>query len=96
MNEVNLLKEIKSPYVIELIDAFIANNILHVALELIDGNDLGVRINIMRDCGTIFSERTIWYKFHQICAGLKDLHNKRIIHRGLFFYLFAVVLYISF
>uniref|UniRef100_A0A914QI99 non-specific serine/threonine protein kinase n=1 Tax=Panagrolaimus davidi TaxID=227884 RepID=A0A914QI99_9BILA len=83
MNEVSLLKEIKSPYVIELIDAFIAKNILHVALELIDGNDLDVRINIMRDRGTIFSERVIWYKFHQICAGLKHLHDKRIIHRDL-------------
>uniref|UniRef100_A0AC35F5F7 Protein kinase domain-containing protein n=1 Tax=Panagrolaimus sp. PS1159 TaxID=55785 RepID=A0AC35F5F7_9BILA len=83
MNEVSLLKEIKSPYVIKLIDAFIANNILHVALELIDGNDLGVQINIMRDRGKIFSERTIWFKFHQICAGLKDLHDKRIIHRDL-------------
>lgn len=82
MNEVHLLKRINSPYVIKLFDAFIAHNVLYVALELIDGEDLSVRIQRMRDRGTIFAERTIWYKFYQICAGIKDLHDKRILHRG--------------
>uniref|UniRef100_A0A914YYH1 non-specific serine/threonine protein kinase n=1 Tax=Panagrolaimus superbus TaxID=310955 RepID=A0A914YYH1_9BILA len=83
LNEVQLLRRIHSPNVIKLYDAFVHQKTLHVALELIDGVDLAVRIQVMRDRGSVFSERSIWYKFHQICCGLKDLHDKRILHRDL-------------
>uniref|UniRef100_A0AC34F3N5 Protein kinase domain-containing protein n=1 Tax=Panagrolaimus sp. ES5 TaxID=591445 RepID=A0AC34F3N5_9BILA len=86
MNEVTMLKKIDSPHVLKLHDSFVTNNILYLATEFIDGVDLGVRIQIMRNRGILFSERSIWYKFHQICAGLKALHEKRILHRDTYVY----------
>uniref|UniRef100_A0AC34GG37 Protein kinase domain-containing protein n=1 Tax=Panagrolaimus sp. ES5 TaxID=591445 RepID=A0AC34GG37_9BILA len=38
---------------------------------------------IMRQRGTLLSERRIWYYFHQICNGLKDIHHAKILHRDL-------------
>uniref|UniRef100_A0A914YV16 non-specific serine/threonine protein kinase n=1 Tax=Panagrolaimus superbus TaxID=310955 RepID=A0A914YV16_9BILA len=83
LNEVVLLKKVNSQHVLKLHDSFVLNSFLYVATELIDSLDLDKRIKIMRNRKTVFSERSIWYKFHQICAGLKALHKKRILHRDL-------------
>uniref|UniRef100_A0A914Q2M4 non-specific serine/threonine protein kinase n=1 Tax=Panagrolaimus davidi TaxID=227884 RepID=A0A914Q2M4_9BILA len=82
INEVSLLKSIKSPHVLQYIDSFITYDSLHLTTEFIDGPDLAERIQVAREKGKFFSERTVWYLFHQICAGLKDLHEHRILHRG--------------
>uniref|UniRef100_A0AC35F778 Protein kinase domain-containing protein n=1 Tax=Panagrolaimus sp. PS1159 TaxID=55785 RepID=A0AC35F778_9BILA len=81
--EVQLLNKIDSQNVISCYDSFSENNFLYVSLEYADRGDLEKFIIKMRTRGRLFSERTIWYYFHQICNGLKDMHNKRILHRDL-------------
>uniref|UniRef100_A0A7E4VH74 non-specific serine/threonine protein kinase n=1 Tax=Panagrellus redivivus TaxID=6233 RepID=A0A7E4VH74_PANRE len=80
--EVKLLKAVTSPFIIKCFEAFVEDH-LYISLEYADNGDLEGKILQMQKRGTIFSERTIWYYFHKICHGIKDLHAKRILHRDL-------------
>jgi len=83
INEVRLLKMVNSDNVVKCYEAFTEYPFMYVAVEYMDAHDMSYRIEALRKTGTIFSERSIWYYFHQICNGLKDMHFRRILHRDL-------------
>uniref|UniRef100_A0AC34FYV6 Protein kinase domain-containing protein n=1 Tax=Panagrolaimus sp. ES5 TaxID=591445 RepID=A0AC34FYV6_9BILA len=83
INEILLLQKVNSENVICCFGGFKESNNYYIALEYADAGDLEGLINIKRQNGRLFSERSIWFYFHQICAGLKALHSKRILHRDL-------------
>uniref|UniRef100_A0AC35EW19 Protein kinase domain-containing protein n=1 Tax=Panagrolaimus sp. PS1159 TaxID=55785 RepID=A0AC35EW19_9BILA len=74
INEIQLLQKVNSKNVITYFGAFKIEADFYIALEFADIGDLEHLIKV---------KRTIWFYFHQICNGLKDLHAKRILHRDL-------------
>uniref|UniRef100_A0AC35F116 Protein kinase domain-containing protein n=1 Tax=Panagrolaimus sp. PS1159 TaxID=55785 RepID=A0AC35F116_9BILA len=83
-DEIYLLQRVKnSENVIDCLGAFRESNDFFIALEFADKKDLEYLFNEKRQNGLLFSERSIWFYFHQICAGLKELHEQRILHRDL-------------
>uniref|UniRef100_A0AC34F0P3 Protein kinase domain-containing protein n=1 Tax=Panagrolaimus sp. ES5 TaxID=591445 RepID=A0AC34F0P3_9BILA len=81
--EVNLLNQIQSINVVKCYETFVEKNYIYVSLEYADAGDLENLIKKMQSKGRLLSERSIWYYFHQICNGLNDMHDKRILHRDL-------------
>uniref|UniRef100_A0A914P9Y1 non-specific serine/threonine protein kinase n=1 Tax=Panagrolaimus davidi TaxID=227884 RepID=A0A914P9Y1_9BILA len=83
IKEVELLNRVKSENVVKCYEWFFEESFLYISLEFADKTDLEKRIKLMQKHGRLFSERTIWFLFHQICNGVKDLHSARILHRDL-------------
>lgn len=81
MQEVNLLKSLNHPHIVQLKDSFQEKGILYIVMEYVDGGDLAKKI---RSQGTnLFSEEEILDIFIQIVLALQYLHEKKIIHRDL-------------
>ena len=59
------------------------NGSLFIVLEYLDGGDLHKKIELHRLRKHHFSERYIWYIFHQICSAVCHLHENGIVHRDL-------------
>uniref|UniRef100_A0AC35GVM1 Protein kinase domain-containing protein n=1 Tax=Panagrolaimus sp. PS1159 TaxID=55785 RepID=A0AC35GVM1_9BILA len=81
--EVELLRKANSVNIIKCYETFCEKSYMYVSLEFADAGDLEKLIHNQQKNGRLLSERTIWYYFHQICCGLGDLHEKRILHRDL-------------
>uniref|UniRef100_A0AC34G5P6 Protein kinase domain-containing protein n=1 Tax=Panagrolaimus sp. ES5 TaxID=591445 RepID=A0AC34G5P6_9BILA len=81
--EVQLLKKIDSKNVIRLYESFYKKEHLYISLEYADAGDMENFLKRKKIKGRLISERAIWYYFHQICNGLKDLHAAQILHRDL-------------
>jgi len=56
---------------------------LFIVLEYLDGGDLHKKIEFHRSKKCYFSERYVWYIFHQICSAVCHLHENGIVHRDL-------------
>lgn len=81
VKEVALLQKLDHPHVIKYHTSFIVNGELNIVLELADGGDLAKFIKCFRQHGKLVPEPTIWRYFSQVCAALKHMHMKRIMHR---------------
>lgn len=71
------------PNIIEYLDAFIANNELHIAFAWAEAGDLKRQIRKANEKSVRFDERTIWRYFSQLCAAILHMHRARIMHRDL-------------
>lgn len=80
-NEVKILSEIKSDYVVQLYESFEENNNLNIVMEYCKGGDLEKAISDRKQVP--FDENFIWKIFIQILIGLADIHHKNILHRDL-------------
>ena len=83
LREVNMLQSLDHENIIRYLEAFMQDNDLVIALEGADRGDLSTIIHERRQRGVPFSEFEIWDYFTQICAGLRHMHQKRIMHRDL-------------
>lgn len=83
INEVNVLRELRHPYIIKHLANFIECGHLHIVMEFADAGDLGARIKAMRVSGHSFTEAQISRWFTQILLGLSFIHGKNIMHRDL-------------
>ena len=86
MNEVKLLSQLRHANIVQCEGWFRdlhRDNTLFIVLEYCDGGDLDKMISQRRQIGPYFTEREIWYIFHQICSGVQHLHEHGIIHRDL-------------
>ena len=95
MHEVNMLQQLAHPNVIKCEGWFWDNSrrkdikgnneqgSLFIVLEYLDGGDLHKKIASHRTKKRAFSEKYIWYIFHQICSAVCHLHENGIVHRDL-------------
>lgn len=81
VKEVALLQKLDHPHIIKYHTSFFWDGELNIVLELADGGDLAKFIKCFRQHGKLVPEPTIWRYFSQVCAALKHMHMKRIMHR---------------
>ena len=84
MMEVNLLKNLDHPNIVQYKESFLTTNMLVIIMEYCEVGDLAYHIKRkiakQNEC---FSEMEIFNWFVQICLALEYVHARRVIHRDL-------------
>eukprot|EP00300_Choanocystis_sp_HF-7_P027083 c32147_g1_i1.p1 GENE.c32147_g1_i1~~c32147_g1_i1.p1 ORF type:complete len:308 (-),score=60.39 c32147_g1_i1:66-950(-) len=85
IKEVELLRDLTHPNIISFIDTQESpdGERLYIVMELAEIGDLAKLIRKAASRSKPLVEKTIWKLFFQICAGLKHMHEQRIMHRDL-------------
>lgn len=83
LKEVDLLRELTHPNIISFIDIVEQPDMLFIVMELAEIGDLAKLIRKAATRNKPLVEKTVWKLFFQICAGLKHMHEHRIMHRDL-------------
>lgn len=77
LREIKLLKELKHPHIIELIDAFPHKENLHLVFEFME-TDLEA---VIRDPNLFLSPADVKSYLRMILKGLEYCHDKWVLHR---------------
>ena len=83
LNEVRLMGQLEHEHIVRFYDAFMEDNAIWIAMELIEGGDLGAVIDNHKVQRTYVDEAEIWQYLVEACCGLKYLHDRRMLHRDL-------------
>lgn len=83
LKEVELMKPLSHPNIIQYVDSFTHNNELIIVTEWAEKGDLKRLIKEHQADETPFEEIRIWEFLIQISSALKHMHEKRIMHRDL-------------
>ena len=81
--EINNLKSFNSDYIVKYFESFNNNNYFYIVMEYCDDSDLSVFIAEHKKNNHLIDEQKIFDITYSICLGLKEIHNKNIIHRDL-------------
>ena len=81
MNEVKIMKNIDSQYIVKYKQSFIEKEKLYICMEYCCGGDLAQFLKAQM--GKPVAEDTVWRFALQIMLGLRDLHRKKILHRDI-------------
>ncbi|XP_034243821.1 myosin light chain kinase A-like [Thrips palmi] len=79
INELNVLRSVNNPHLIQLVDVKEYKNDHFIFLEFMEGHDLSKRLNEKQ----ALEEKTAKLYFFQICKAVQYLHSKGIIHRDI-------------
>ncbi|RZC42172.1 myosin light chain kinase, smooth muscle-like, partial [Asbolus verrucosus] len=75
--EVDIMKTLQHPRLIQLYDAFENGKIMCVVLEFIEGGELFERVI---DDDFVLTEKSCTVFMRQICEGISFIHQQRIVH----------------
>ncbi|XP_075235091.1 uncharacterized protein LOC142332527 [Lycorma delicatula] len=78
--EVEIMRTLQHPRLIQLYDAFETNNVMCVIQELIEGGELFERVI---DDDFILTEKACTVFMRQICEGVEFVHSQNILHLDL-------------
>ena len=81
--ESEILRKIKSQYVVKYYDSFEENNNLYIVMEYCESGDLNDYIEKQKKTKHLLHENIIWTFFIKITLGLADIHKLKILHRDL-------------
>ena len=81
--ESDILKKIKSKYVVQYYDSFEEENNLYIVMEYCEGGDLNDCIEKHKKTKYLLKEDEVWKLFLKITLGLADIHKLNILHRDL-------------
>jgi len=73
MNEIELLGELNSPYIVGYLDAFIEDTKINIIMEYCHNGDL--QTFLKKQNNKALTENLIWKLFIQICLGIHYLHS---------------------
>jgi len=77
--EIEVMKKLSCPYIVQYIDAFIEKESLHLVLQYCAGGDLTAYLQVNQR----LQEGTIWRIALRIALGVNYLHCAHILHRDL-------------
>ena len=80
---INVLSKINNEYLIKYYYSFMENNIFNILMEYVGDNDLKKFIQNYKDKDEFIDEKIRRDIVIQICKGLKEIHDNKIIHRDL-------------
>ncbi len=84
LKEIHLLERMNHANVVRYYDSFISpEEELVIVLEWAGGGDLKKLIRAVQKVKRVFSERQVWKYCMEISAGLRHMHDKRVLHRDL-------------
>lgn len=84
INEVKILAQMNSRYVVQYYDSFIEGDSLHIVMEFCNRGDLQNLLRKAKDKEmACLKEHVTWNILLQIVLGLQYLHSKKILHRDL-------------
>ncbi|KAK7864135.1 hypothetical protein R5R35_007651 [Gryllus longicercus] len=78
--EVDVMRQLRHPRLIQLYDAFDNGKVMCVVLELIEGGELFERVI---DDDFILTEKSCTVFMRQICEGIEFVHKQNILHLDL-------------
>ncbi|KAG5330677.1 MYLK protein, partial [Acromyrmex charruanus] len=78
--EVDIMRRLQHPRLIQLYDSIDAGKQIYVVLELIDGGELFERVI---DDDFVLTERSCAVFMRQICEGIEFMHGQKILHLDL-------------
>lgn len=81
--EVELLRRLKHPNIINCLDSFMERNEMYIVLEYAGGGDLSKLIRYFRKKNQLIVERTILKYFTQVCSAVEYIHSMRVLHRDI-------------
>jgi serine/threonine protein kinase len=81
LQEIEILSELDSHYVVGYYDSFIDGSTINIIQEFCQHGDLNTYIR--KQNGKSLIENFIWKVFIQLCLGVHYLHSKNIIHRDI-------------
>ncbi|XP_078508879.1 G protein-coupled receptor kinase 6 isoform X1 [Lissotriton helveticus] len=81
LNEKQILEKVNSRFVVSLAYAYETKDAICLVLTLMNGGDLKFHIYHMGEAG--FEEKRAVFYAAEICCGLQDLHQERIVYRDL-------------
>jgi NIMA (never in mitosis gene a)-related kinase len=81
LQEIEILSELDSHYVVGYYDSFIDGSTINIIQEYCQHGDLNKYIR--KQNGKNLIENFIWKVFIQLCLGVQYLHSKNIIHRDI-------------
>lgn len=85
LNEVRLLASIDNEYIVSYKDAFYeeSQGCLCLVMELLEGGSLQDCIDKRAKAKQYLSEEQAWHFIANMCLGLKELHDRQIMHRDI-------------
>ena len=83
MLEVNLLKNLKHPNIVDYKESFLTPNQLVIVMEYCEVGDLAYHIKRKQLNNERFEEMEIFQWFVQIALALEYVHGRKVIHRDI-------------
>ena len=81
--EADILSSINNQYIVKYYDSFIEKDTFNIIMEFCEGIDLRKLITENKNKNKHLDEKEIYIFIYELCLGLKEIHNKNLIHRDL-------------
>jgi serine/threonine protein kinase len=81
LQEADLLRHLKHPFIVAYKDSFMQNNILHMVMQYCSGGDM--RSKVRQAEGKYFEESVILNWFAQLVLAIFHCHRNKILHRDI-------------
>mmetsp|Transcript_20843 Transcript_20843/g.32156 ORF Transcript_20843/g.32156 Transcript_20843/m.32156 type:complete len:268 (-) Transcript_20843:1852-2655(-) len=79
LQEIDILRMLKHPYIIELYEVYESNKYIHLVLQQLDGGELFERIKSRQ----VYQEKTAIDVMRNMLAALQFIHDNGVVHRDL-------------